>query len=66
MDRMSFPNNPFHPVNPVLIKLDFIPPFAVFAIFCKKFFGSRSRRPDDRGGQRIAVAPGAGQFRLPS
>ena len=54
MDRMGFLNNPFHPdnhVNPVLTQLDFILPFAVFAIFCKNFFGSRSRRPDDRGGQ---------------
>ena len=44
MDRMGFLNNALHPVNPVnpvLIKLDFIPPpFAVFAIFCKNIFGS--------------------------
>ncbi|MFO1521808.1 MAG: hypothetical protein U1G05_07160 [Kiritimatiellia bacterium] len=26
--------HPVNPVNPVLIKLDFIPPLAVFAIFC--------------------------------
>jgi hypothetical protein len=54
MNRMGFLNNALHPVNPVnpvLIKLDLIPPFAVFAIFCKNFFGSRSRRPDDRAGQ---------------
>ena len=55
MDRMGFLINALHPVNPVnpvLIKLDFIPPpFAVFAIFCKNFFSSRPGRADDRGDQ---------------
>ena len=40
MDRISFSAtrfNPVNPVNPVLIQFDFIPPFAVFASFCKKF-----------------------------
>ena len=55
MDRMGFlidALHPVNPVNPVLIKLDFIPPpFAVFAIFCKNFFSSRPGRADDRGDQ---------------